>query len=324
MKSKFFNLNFNLGFITSRLLLCIILFVFGGVLITSPAFSKTGKTDDAETEATKKVTKKTKDKAAKTDESDKPEKPDKSDKSDKNSPEDFGDGESDKSDKKPKKKDSQDDGTEDEHPVIPELENETYVELAKLGKLDEKQQKLLVKIQKQRKVYLEKWDKDNEKKLEKMKRKAAGEEKESRRATLELKVEKFEAQREILAAKFDTRARKVCKAPQLISYNKELLYRAAMNDFADVGLQLSDEEALKVKKACAELAQKRYRNPVADLTRNKKLQFQGIYAVAQKALTKEQVKTFKKAKIREEKEKQRSLQEEKGRSGKTKRSHRNK
>lgn len=291
MKPKFFNFNsVVIDMKRAKLPLCIILFLFGAVLTTSFADIETPTTvPDADTKITKSE-----------------DKVEKADKHEEKSAEYFGDGEDDKSDDKPGKKDDSDDEAEAKHPVIPELENETYIELARIGKLDEKQQKLLVKIQKSCKITLERWDKTNEKKIKKMNRRAAEEEKESRRAKLEAKIVAFEAQRDKLAAGFDKRARKVCKPPQLIDYNTEILYRAAMDDFSDAGLDVSDEEALKVKKTCAELARKKYRSPVIDLTRDKKMQFQGVYAVARKALTKEQLKSFKRAKRQEEREKRES------------------
>jgi len=302
MKSNFFNTNTK----NAKYLLCIILFLFGMVLITSPAYTETSKADDADTE----VSKKTKGKA---DESDKPGKADKPKKSDKNAAEDFGDGEGD-TDDKPGKKASQDDEVEDEHPVIPELENETYVELARIGKLDEKQQKKLVIIQKKRGMALDHWDKTNEKKLDRMRRKAAGEEKESRRTKLEAKVDKHLLKRDKLAAKYDIAARKVCKSPQLINYNTKILYRYAMDEFSDVQLQLSDEEALKVKKACAGLVKKKYRSPVVDLNRDKKIRSKGVYLLAKKALTRKQLKRYKRAKMQEEREKQESTKKNRRRN----------
>jgi len=286
MKSKY--LNFSLNFSTSTLLACMVLFLLGTVLITSPAYTETPTTNKVDAE-----------KSDKSDDADTPDKPEKPDKPNKNAAEDFGDGNGDK----PGEKDGPDGEVEAEHPVIPELENEAYIELARIGKLNDKQQKLLVKVQKKRKKALEHWDRTTGKKLEETRRKSAEKQTDSRHKTLRKRIAKLEAQREKLGAGFDMQARRVCKSPQLIDYNAKLLYRAAMDDFDGMQIQLSDEEILKVKEACATVAKSKFRSPAVDLNRDKKTQSKGVYLVAKKALTKPQLKRFKRTKMQEEREK---------------------
>ncbi|MCK5113933.1 MAG: hypothetical protein KAR11_04145 [Phycisphaerae bacterium] len=315
----------NRNFTTFGAILCVILFL-GVVLITSPAYSKKAETDDTDTELidttddaqddlidTDKVDTDKVD-ADESDKIDKPKKPakrkksrpkktKKSKKSGKNTAEDFGDN------------DAEDDDDsaleiEEDHPVIPELEYDVYVELARIAKLNEKQQKKLVFIQHKREKGLEGWDKTHGKRLEKMQRKAAGENKESRRRKLDLKVKAFEDKRDALAERFDVKARRVCTKDQLVAYNSTLLYRAAIDEFNNMQIPLDDEEAEKIKKACEGYAKKKLKNPKVDLYRHEKTLRKGIYEVAKKALTKRQFKEYKRIKKREELLRRRELKEE--------------
>lgn len=204
--------------------------------------------------------------------------------------------------------DQKDEADEEAAGINPDLYDE-YAEMAKVAKLDKKQQEKLLAIQNAKEAALEKWDQKNEKKLVRAEDTIERTKSDKKRERLELQLKKFEARRKALAAKHDRMALGILKKEQIIVWNGHRLWEEVSLEFEF--LDLDEHQQAKGKEICNKIAGKiKGKRPIAG---NEKVRQVAIVRISKKVLTPEQRKEF----AREQRKKKREQEREKKRQKNT-------
>ena len=204
--------------------------------------------------------------------------------------------------------DQKDEADEEAAGINPDLYDE-YAEMAKVAKLDKKQQEKLLAIQNVKEAALEKWDQKNEKKLARAEDTIERTKSDRKRERLELQLKKFEARRKALAAKHDRMALGILKKEQIIVWNGHRLWEEVSLEFEF--LDLDEHQQAKGKEICNKIAGKiKGKRPIAE---NERVRQMAIVRISKKVLTPEQRKEF----AREQRKKKREQEREKKRQKNT-------
>lgn len=168
--------------------------------------------------------------------------------------EEADEGDSDRKAKQAEKK-RQEDGQEPETEILPDL-TDFYAEIADVAKLNKKEQKKLLEVQKQKIKTLEKFDKIYDRKIVAIENALDRTDKEKQREKLRAELKKIERSREVLEQKFDNKALSTLTSEQRIVWNAYELWNVLSPDLEFDEDPLRDEQVDKAQAICRQIAEK--------------------------------------------------------------------
>jgi hypothetical protein len=196
--------------------------------------------------------------------------------------------------KKDKNKDELTGAKEDNSLEInPELTGD-FAQMARVGKLDGKQQLTLLQAQQDMESALQKWDDKWEEKIGRAEDLLAETNNRRKKADLKKWLRIKEHHRKKLADNLFSRALKTLTPKQLAAWNSDKLWEMVETEFTD--LYLNDAQIEKIHADCDKLAKKI--RVAKDISGNKKLR-QSILKRAYTRLTKRQKREYRKIKAKE-------------------------